>query len=771
MPSTQPFLHDAALDIRSLKRLHRVGLLAILLIAAIVAIGVAALEYSARWVQHTREVLRTVRELQTSLLQIESRALQTAVIQRPALRIDDSASSDNAARDSAAGASDSVSRRFSASVSPSRTEVDAHMTRLLSLTADNATQQDRARRLAEAVGRWAEERSALLRGDSAVAIDAPTAALQQVLHEFQTAESNLYGLRVARQQRWRATLVVVVMAALALAAFALHRMTRDLLQEAGTRVRVQAERDRTKALLDFALDRSPLAVAVLEADNSLRVANDAWTALAPSIHIDAGAGTAAGASENGLLLSPELEAVLARVRRTGEPAIAEIVFEEEGAARGRTLLVSAHRIESESDSAVGLVLLDLSEQRWLETQLRHAQRMEALGRLAGGVAHDINNVVTAIIGFTDMAIAGVRSPDGLSQVDGDLQQVRRAADRAAVMAKQLLSFSRQRPSHERPIDVSDVVHDIEPMLRRILGSHVQFHVQAAPTGWAVHADPGQIEQVVLNLAINARDAMERGGELTISVHTQDRAEMQRASEERLWHHAASSNDMSQGMVEGICLTVRDTGSGIPPAVQARMFDPFFTTKAEGKGTGLGLATVRQIVDDLGGFVTIQSRADEGTAISVYLPRTPANPEPLRFRESRTTSSARSGSVLVAEDDRDVRYLIEHVLSDAGYTVHTARNGREALSAIERSTSRYHLLLTDLVMPDVGGVGLGSHALVEKRVGRVLYMSGYAADSYGEQTALPSHVRFLAKPFSPAELLAAVDEAMHGDAEDNLSNSV
>lgn len=767
MPSTQPFAHNAAPDIRRLKRLHRVGLLAILLIATIVAVGVAALEYSARWVQHTREVLRTVRELQSGLLQIESRALQTAVIQRPAPRIDDGGTSGNAARASTTRASDSVSRLPRASVSAPRTDVDAHMTRLLSLTADNDTQQERARRLAEAVDRWAEERSALLRGDSAVAIDAPTAALQQVLHEFQTAESNLYGLRVARQQRWRATLVVVVMAALTLVAFALHRMTRGLLQEAGARVRVQAERDRTQALLDFALDRSPLAVAVLEADNDLRVANDAWSALAPSMHIGAGAGT----SHHGSLLSPELEAVVARVRRTGEPAITEMAFEEEGAARGRTLLVSAHRIESESDSAVGLVLLDLSEQRWLETQLRHAQRMEALGRLAGGVAHDINNVVTAIVGFTDMAIAGVRSPDDLSQVDGDLQQVRRAADRAAVMAKQLLSFSRQRPSHERPIDVSDVVHDIEPMLRRILGSHVQFHVQAASTGWAVRADPGQIEQVVLNLAINARDAMERGGELTISVSTQDRAQIQTAAGKRAWHNAAASNEVDPGMVEGVCLTVRDTGSGIPPSVQARMFDPFFTTKAEGKGTGLGLATVRQIVDELGGFVTIQSRADEGTAISVYLPRTPANPEPLRFRASRTTPRARSGSVLVAEDDRDVRYLIEHVLSDAGYVVHTARNGREALSAIERSTARYHLLLTDLVMPDVGGVGLGSHALVEERVGRVLYMSGYAADSYGEQTALPSHVRFLSKPFSPAELLAAVDEAMHEDIHDDPSNSV
>lgn len=730
MLSSLPLPHDAALDFGQLRRLHRVGLLAILLIAAIVVAGMAALEYSARWVQHTREVLRTVRELQSGMLQLESRA-----------------------------------------------QLEAHTTRLLALTTDNPTQRERARQLAAAVAQWAEERTALPRDASAPTIDASTATLQQVLQEFQADESALYDMRVARQQRWRATLVATVLGALVLVAFALHRMTSNVFREAGQRMRVQDERDRAQTLLDFALDRSPLAVAVLERDNSLRVANNAWRALEPTVR-PTGASHGAG-------LASELAAVVERVRDTGEAAVVEMVLPdhpEAGTAAavaapmlqptgsGRVLLVSAHRLAVDSDSAVGLVLLDLSEQRWLETQLRHAQRMESLGRLAGGVAHDINNVVTAIIGFTDMAIAGMRAADTAEQVDADLQQVRRAADRAAVMARQLLSFSRQRIAQVRPLDMSEVVRDIEPMLRRILGSHVQFFVDAPSQEWAVLADPGQIEQVLLNLTINARDAMEHGGELTVSVHAVDRAQMAAASAQRAWW---SSPTVQEGLPsadartlgEGLCLMVRDTGSGIPPAVQARMFDPFFTTKAEGKGTGLGLATVRQIVDDLGGFVVLQSAAGEGTRIAVYLPRTAGHPEPLRNRVSRGARLTHTGRIIVAEDDRDVRYLIEHVLSDAGYTVHTARSGRDALSAIERATTPYQLLITDLVMPEVDGVGLGSHALVEEHVGRVLYMSGYPADSHGEQTALPPHVRFLAKPFSPAGLLEAVDEALSGDLPD------
>lgn len=767
MSSTQSLQPATVLEVRQLKRLYRAGLLALLLIAAIVAVGVAALEYSARWVQHTREVLRAVRELQTSLLQVESRALQSAVARQPADRQVAPRASETERLATGTTIRDTAGYRSQTQAPWSSAHFEAQLARLLTLTADNPSQQERARMLAEAVNQWAAQRAALLSGATAVAIDTPTAALQQVLKEFQQEESNLYSLRVARQQRWRVTLVLVVLAALTLVAFALHRMTSNVLREAGNRRRVEGERDRAQALLNFALERSPLAVAVLEPDDSLRVANDAWRALEPMGR--------SHAAQAGLPLADELAAVVERVRRTGEPAVAEVVVSDARAVNmldreesptpapkmaDRILLASAHRIDADPDAAIGLVLLDVSEQRWLETQLRHAQRMESLGRLASGVAHDINNVVTAIMGFADMAIAGVRSPDALSQVDNDLQQVRRAADRAAVMAKQLLAFSRRRIAQERPLDLSDVVRDIEPMLRRILGSHVQFEVRADSQGWAVRADPGQIEQVLLNLAINARDAMERGGDLTVTVHTADRHEMMTAAARRAWpSDLARSDDGCSDVGEGVCLTVRDTGGGIPPAVLSRMFEPFFTTKAEEKGTGLGLATVRQIVDSLGGFVTIHSKVGEGTSLSVYLPRTAGDPEPLRIRVSRTPVNKRSGMVLVAEDDRDVRYLMEHVLSDAGYTVHTARNGREALSAIERASAPYQLLITDLVMPAVGGVGLGSHAIVEERVAHVLYISGYQADSFGEQTTLPQHARILAKPFTPADLLAAVAEAM------------
>jgi signal transduction histidine kinase/ActR/RegA family two-component response regulator len=726
-------------------------LLAILLVAAIVGAGGAALQYSARWVQHTREVLRTVRELQSVLLEAESQALQVVAASRPS-----------------SGLSTSDSTALSV-LDPTR--AGPVLGRLVSLTADNPAQQARANAIADLVGRWLEERRDLASGAAAVASPRASGDLLNLLAAFQADESALYEQRVARQQRWRLFLIGSVMVALVLVAVALRRMTGNVVREAKRRVATEMERDRARQLLAFALDRSPLAVGVMASNDALLVNNTAWQNLDVKLQ-----GS----------LAQTLTPIVERVRSGGEAVLVELVAWPGGATGNerdpsagshassgapddgaRSLAVSAQPVSDDAGAAVGLILIDMTEQRWLEMQLRHAQRMEALGRLAGGVAHDINNVVTAIIGFTDMAILGTQRAHGErggadgaaanedaapSQVELDLLQVRRSADRASMMARQLLAFSRQSVARRRPIDLGEVLRDLEPMLRRILGSHVVFRVSQDAERWAVSADPGLIEQVVLNLAINARDAMERGGELQVDVRT-----VPRQARDTLPGQPAWAGPRFEG--DAVSLVVRDSGSGMTAQVQQRIFDAFFTTKPEGKGTGLGLATVRQIVEDLGGYLLVDSAPGRGTTMTVLFARVPGEPEPIRSNVRAHRMAGRNASLLVVEDDRDVRYLAEYVLGDAGYSVHTARNGAEALSAIERATRPYDLLITDLVMPDVGGVALGTHPLVRERVGRTLYLSGYPADALGAQTALPVDVAFLAKPFTPAELLEAVDGAL------------
>jgi len=732
-----------------LRQLYRAGLLAILLIAVIVGAGGAALQYSANWVLHTREVLRTIRELQVVLLQAESQALQVVSTTRPLRE------------------SPSIDASVDARLDP--TLAAPTLRRLIDLTEDNPVQRARADSIASLVSKWMAERRALASGNIAAAAPQTASELLALLTQFQSEEARLYDQRVARQQLWRAILIGGVMAALVLVAFALHRMTRSVLRESHQRRATELERDRAQELLAFALDRSPLGVAVVAADQSLLVSNAAWQELNDRM--------------DGTLLSA-LRPVVAQVKETGTAHVAEWLvtlapanpteavevreYSESAvwqAETHRLLAVSAQPVEG-SEAAVGLVLMDMTEQRWLETQLRHAQRMESLGRLAGGVAHDINNVVTAIIGFTEMAIIGSQRgrddvdetalPRGpalpATQVELDLQQVRRAADRAAMMARQLLAFSRQSVARRRPIDIAEVMRDLEPMLRRILGSHVVLRFSYDDERWAVSADPGLIEQVVLNLTINARDAMERGGSLDVDVRAVPQAGVGTVAGRLAWQATRFESD-------AVAISVRDTGSGMSIGTQQRIFDAFFTTKAEGKGTGLGLATVRQIVDELGGYLLIDSELGRGTTMTVMLPRGEGEPEPLRVTNGKRRVARRQASLLVVEDDRDVRFLAEYVLGDAGYVVQTARNGAEALSALERTSEGFDLLVTDLVMPDVGGVALGKHPIVEQRVRRVLYLSGYPADALGAQTDRPAESDFLAKPFSPHELLEAVDEAL------------
>ncbi|HVR11739.1 MAG TPA: response regulator [Thermoanaerobaculia bacterium] len=393
------------------------------------------------------------------------------------------------------------------------------------------------------------------------------------------------------------------------------------------------------------------------------------------------------------------------------------------------------------DAATILVILhDITERRRLEAQFQQAQRMESIGRLAGGVAHDFNNLLTLILGYGNMVLQSVADrPEVCRQVEAMI----RAGESAASLTRQLLAFSRRQVLVSTVIDVNVLVRQLEQMLRRLIGEDIALVTDLEPRLGLIRADSGQIEQVLMNLAVNARDAMPGGGRLTLS--TRNGSPTQETPSP-----APASGPAPPAAATHVLLRVADTGCGIDGAVMPHLFEPFFTTKEEGKGTGLGLATVYGIVHQSGGQVEVQSRPGEGATFSVYLPRTdePLTPDPV----VAAAPGRGSETVLVAEDEESIRSLAREVLEAQGYVVLLAGSADEALQVAERHAGPIHLLLTDVIMPGKSGVEL-AEALLARRPGlRVVYMSGYADRAV--QADAPG-AAFLQKPFAPAQLAQRV----------------
>ncbi|MEN9933643.1 MAG: hypothetical protein RLZZ387_222 [Chloroflexota bacterium] len=385
--------------------------------------------------------------------------------------------------------------------------------------------------------------------------------------------------------------------------------------------------------------------------------------------------------------------------------------------------------------AVYVVAQDITQRVQAEAKLVRAQKMESVGRLAGGIAHDFNNLLTGIIGFADLALDDL-SPD--DPVYGDLMQIRQVAERAALLTAQLLAFARKQVLQPRALDLSALVRDLELLLRRLLPESVELHLRLADDLWPVSADPGQIEQVLVNLVLNARDAMPGGGLVTIQT---------------------ANIAARDGAGDAVRLEVSDTGNGMTPEVQARAFEPFFTTKGAGQGTGLGLAMCEGIVVQHGGQIGIESAVGEGTRIAVELPRFLGAPEPKEIRIARHGHMG-SETVLVVEDEPQVRAVVVRALEAQGYRVIEASNGLEALAALERQPGlRIDLLLTDVVMPHMGGPELV--AVLAARIPglRVVFMSGYADRPAELHLPDGSGTIFLPKPFTPAAVAQVVREAL------------
>jgi two-component system, cell cycle sensor histidine kinase and response regulator CckA len=380
-----------------------------------------------------------------------------------------------------------------------------------------------------------------------------------------------------------------------------------------------------------------------------------------------------------------------------------------------------------------------------ESQLRHAQKMEAIGQLAGGVAHDFNNLLTVIIGSADLVLLQLEADTPLHELVSEIQK---AAARAAHLTSQLLAFSRKQVLQPKVLELNALLEDEARMLRRLIGEHVTLRLNLGDDVGRIKADPGQVQQVILNLAVNARDAMPHGGVLTVTTKS---LELDADTAARLG---------CPGAARVACIEVTDTGHGMRAETLAHMFEPFFTTKELGRGTGLGLSTVYGIVRQSGGGVEVASDPGRGTTFLVYFPEVDASSAPPSV--PLTATERISGTILLVEDEQTVRRLAKEILSSYGFTVHAARDADEALSLFESHADEIDLLLTDAVLPGLPGPAL-AHELKRRRPGlRVLFMSGYLDDMVARKRLLESNQFFLQKPFSRAGLLRQVQKAMQSE---------
>jgi nitrogen-specific signal transduction histidine kinase len=391
---------------------------------------------------------------------------------------------------------------------------------------------------------------------------------------------------------------------------------------------------------------------------------------------------------------------------------------------------------------------DVTERRRVEDQLRRAERMQAAGRLAGGMAHEVNNMMTGVIGFSEFLLRSFAEDDARRD---EVQEIIRAGTRASDVTRQLLAFTRQQLLHPEPLDINGVVDGVEKMLRRSLGEDHELELMLAAGVGEIRADRGQLEQVLLNLTLNARDAMPSHGRVTIATG--------RATLDEVYAQAHAGIGIPPG--EYVLLSVTDTGSGMSPDVQARIFEPFFTTKPVGQGTGLGLSTVYGIVKQSDGFIWCYSEPDRGSTFKIYLPRAGARSLPLAPAAPPTELRGGYETILVVEDEDVVRSLACRGLREQGYTVLEARHGREALDRLAEDHHAVDLVISDVVMPELGGRELGARLAALRPELPILYMSGYTGDDVIQRGLLEPGAPFQQKPFTPEGLARKVREMLDG----------
>jgi signal transduction histidine kinase len=417
----------------------------------------------------------------------------------------------------------------------------------------------------------------------------------------------------------------------------------------------------------------------------------------------------------------------------------------------RTYLATKGVFRDPQGTVIGLIGIsrDVTEMKRLEEQFRQAQKMEAIGRLAGGVAHDFNNLLTAIIGYTEVVVERAGLDDRTRR---DVSAIRKAADRAAALTRQLLAFSRKQVLTPTILDLNETASGLLQMLPRVIGDHIKTRVLLASDLARVKADASQMEQVLVNLVLNARDAMTTGGHLTIET-----------ANVLLTDARLRAENLTVRPGQYVMLTVTDTGTGMDAATRARVFEPFFTTKPKGKGTGLGLATVYGIVEQSGGGIALDTALGRGTSFRIYLPATRASADRGRSEPPPIRDATGTETVLLVEFSDSVRDLSAQALRRRGYTVHEARDADEALEWTIRTGVKPHLLVTDVMIPGLSGPKLASRLLQVNPRLRVLYLSGYTDDTT-EVGSEELGGALLQKPFTPAALAERVRLALDASSQ-------
>ena len=433
----------------------------------------------------------------------------------------------------------------------------------------------------------------------------------------------------------------------------------------------------------------------------------------------------------------------ALVIRSCKPHTYDLTMPVRGASR--IFLSTKSPYFSPQGELIGLICfsVDVTDQRKLEQQLRQTQKMEAIGTLSGGIAHDFNNLLTVIKGYTGLLMERLDHED-LRSLVGNIDH---AADRAAALTRQLLAYSRRQVLQPKVINLNSLVHGMDRLLRRLIGEDVEMNTATDPQLGSVKADPSQIEQVIMNLAVNSRDAMPRGGRLTLETSNIELGE------------AYSHDHPGTSPGRYVMLAVSDTGIGMDAETKSHIFEPFFTTKGVGHGTGLGLSTVYGIIKQSGGAIEVYSEPEQGTTFKVYLPRVEEPAESVAVKAASTTPIRGHETILLVEDDVQVRDLAAAVLANSGYNVLVADSSREVVAKVEKYDGPIDLLLTDVVMPGIGGREIANQVKARRPGIKVLYMSGYTTNAIVHHGVLDPGTFFLQKPFTPSSLTTKIREIL------------
>ena len=525
-------------------------------------------------------------------------------------------------------------------------------------------------------------------------------------------------------------------------------LARDITQRRLAEIQLRESMSVLRAIVD----NSPIAIIVM--DPNLRITR--WN---PSAEQMFGWSSDEMLGQPYVAIVPE-ERMKEHLRLRAELRRGEVVtnFEtqrlrSDGSLVDVILSVAALRDPDGASRGFAVLMTDVTERRKLEMQFRQALKMEAVGQLAGGVAHDFNNLLTVITSYSGLLLAQLRHDDPMRS---DIEQIGGAANRAAALTRQLLAFSRQQVLRPRVLTLNDVVTGLQSLLRRVVRENIDIVTSLDPELGLVEADPGQMEQVIINLIVNARDAMPEGGTLMIQTANVDFDDV----------YMSRHQDVTIAPGQYALIAISDTGTGMPPEVQARAFDPFYTTKAPGEGTGLGLSTVYGIIKQSDGFVWLYSEPGQGTTFKVYLPLATKAAEAVGREKDRAVRLGGGETILVVEDDGVLRAVACRAIRAFGYQVLTASNGREALEICEHHDERIHLIVADVVMPEMNGGDLARRIAEHHPAIKVLLMSGYMRDTVVRQNIVRDGVAFLEKPFTPDILVARIREVLDGDSNDS-----